>query len=84
MKLSGLLIRAFAVSLALSPAIGLAKGFHGGGRTHVKGYVKKNGKYVAPHDRTAPNGTKADNWSTKGNVNPETGKAGTKSPDPQH
>src|SRR3954466_12654226 len=45
---------------------------------HVKGYTKKDGTYVAPHDRTAPNSTKNDNWSTKGNVNPETGKAGTK------
>jgi hypothetical protein len=83
MKPSGLLVRAFAVLLALSPAIGFAKGSHGGGRTHVKGHMKKNGTYVAPHDRTAPNKTKTDNWSTKGNVNPETGKAGTKSPDPK-
>jgi len=45
---------------------------------HVKGYVKKNGTYVAPHDRTAPNATKNDNWSTKGNINPETGKLGTR------
>lgn len=83
MKLSGLLVRAFAVLLVLSPAIGYSKSGHHGGTTHVKGYVKKNGKYVAPHDRTAPNGTKTDNWSTNGNVNPETGKAGTKSPEPQ-
>ena len=45
---------------------------------HVHGYTKKDGTYVAPHDRTAPNRTKNDNWSTRGNVNPETGKAGTK------
>ena len=49
---------------------------------HVKGYVKKDGTVVAPHDRTAPNNTKNDNWSTKGNINPETGKEGTKPPDP--
>jgi hypothetical protein len=48
----------------------------------VKGYVRKTPTYhyVAPHYRTSPNHTKIDNWSTKGNVNPYTGKAGTKSP----
>lgn len=46
---------------------------------HVKGYTKKDGTYVTPHYRSSPNGTKSDNWSTKGNVNPYTGKAGTKS-----
>ena len=44
----------------------------------VRGYVKKDGTYVAPHQTTTPNDTTRDNWSTKGNVNPYTGKAGTK------
>lgn len=48
--------------------------------THVKGYTKKNGKYVAPHRRTTPDKSKKNNWSTKGNVNPYTGKLGTKEP----
>jgi hypothetical protein len=30
------------------------------------------------YDRSTKDGTKANNWSTKGNTNPETGKAGTK------
>jgi hypothetical protein len=47
-------------------------------RTHVSGYVSKSGKYVAPHDRTSKDGTRNNNWSTKGNRNPDTGKAGTK------
>lgn len=46
----------------------------------VKGSVRKNGTYVAPHQRTAPNSTKIDNYSSKGNVNPGTGKEGTKDP----
>jgi len=46
----------------------------------VKGYTKKSGKYVEPHYRTAPNETEQDNWSTKGNINPYTGKKGTKNP----
>jgi hypothetical protein len=46
-------------------------------QVHVSGYTKKDGTYVAPHQRTAPNSTKADNYSTQGNVNPYTGKEGT-------
>jgi len=45
---------------------------------HVKGYYKKNGTYVQPHYRSNPNYTKSDNWSTYGNINPYTGKKGTK------
>lgn len=48
---------------------------------HVNGYEKKDGTYVEPHERTAPNRTKDDNWSTKGNENPNTGKEGTKEGD---
>ncbi|MDM0007914.1 hypothetical protein QTI51_24515 [Variovorax sp. J22G73] len=51
------------------------------GSHSTSGYVKSNGTYVAPSHATNPNGTKADNWSTKGNVNPYTGKPGTKSQD---
>lgn len=47
----------------------------------TKGYVKKNGTYVAPSHATNPNKTKLDNYSTKGNVNPYTGKVGTKKAD---
>jgi hypothetical protein len=47
----------------------------------TKGYVKKNGTYVAPAYKTKPNKTKADNYSTKGNTNPFTGKKGTVNPD---
>jgi hypothetical protein len=46
----------------------------------VRGHITKNGTYVAPHYQTNPNGTKNDNWSTKGNVNPITGQPGTKNP----
>lgn len=46
----------------------------------VRGYTRKDGTYVAPHRATNPNSTLMDNWSTKGNVNPDTGKAGTKDP----
>lgn len=48
--------------------------------TTVRGYIKKDGTYVAPHVRTTPNSSKLDNWSTKGNTNPYTGKEGKKDP----
>lgn len=43
----------------------------------VRGYYRSNGTYVQPHQRTAPNYTRNDNYSTIGNTNPYTGKAGT-------
>ncbi|CAN7693075.1 MULTISPECIES: hypothetical protein [Variovorax] len=51
------------------------------GSHSTSGYTKSNGTYVAPSHATNPNGTKADNWSTRGNVNPYTGKPGTKPQD---
>jgi len=47
---------------------------------HVSGYTKSNGTYVMPHYRTAPNNTINDNFSTRPNINPYTGKQGTISP----
>lgn len=72
------LIRFLILALLFSfPASGKGRG----GKVRVDGHYKKNGTYVAPHYRTTPNGTKNDNWSTIGNVNPYTGDAGTKNPD---
>jgi hypothetical protein len=48
--------------------------------TNVHGYTKKDGTYVAPHHRTSPNNTQRDNWTSKPNQNPYTGKDGTKEP----
>lgn len=61
--------------LALLVAVSFSLSAFAGG---VRGYTTKGGSYVAPHHRTAPNATKADNYSTKSNVNPYTGKKGTK------
>jgi hypothetical protein len=48
---------------------------------YVHGYIRKDGTYVTPYHATNPNGTKTDNYSTIGNVNPYTGKPGTKKAD---
>jgi hypothetical protein len=47
----------------------------------VKGYFKPSkSSYVMPSYRTSPNKTKLDNYSTKGNYNPYTGKKGYTNP----
>ena len=46
----------------------------------VRGHVKKDGTYVAPSRATNPNRTQRDNYSSKPNVNPYTGKQGTRTP----
>jgi len=46
----------------------------------VNGYNRANGTYVQPHYQTDPNGSRFDNYSTQGNVNPYTGQAGTVNP----
>ncbi|WP_395701241.1 hypothetical protein [Aquabacterium sp.] len=52
-----------------------------GGAHHVAGHSNKKGQYVHGHRQTNPNGSKRDNWSSKSNTNPDTGKKGTKDPD---
>jgi hypothetical protein len=47
---------------------------------YVRGYVRKDGTYVAPHYQTNPDSSVLNNWSTRGNVNPYTGKVGTIDP----
>ncbi|WP_288402344.1 hypothetical protein [uncultured Acinetobacter sp.] len=44
----------------------------------VRGYYRSNGTYVSPHMRSNPDGNFYNNWSTIGNINPYTGKEGTK------
>lgn len=48
--------------------------------TSVRGYYRKDGTYVQPHRRTTPDSSRTNNWSTRGNINPYTGRAGTQDP----
>jgi hypothetical protein len=59
---------------------GKSTGTTSGTAHYVQGYTRSNGTYVPGHYATNPNSTKLDNYSTKGNTNPWTGKPGTKSP----
>ncbi len=45
---------------------------------YQKSYIKKNGTLVQGHQKTKKNTTDADNFTTKPNTNPYTGKKGTK------
>ena len=48
---------------------------------YVNGYTKSNGTYVSGYNRSSANYTTSDNYSTKGNTNPYTGEAGTRTYD---
>jgi hypothetical protein len=67
-----------AMSLLIAASIGLSAFAQGSRR--VGGYTRRNGTYVKPHYRTRADRTQRNNWSTKGNRNPYTGKRGTKRP----
>lgn len=78
---------AFLAACAISTGVEAKGGSHSGsgsshassGSSHsVKGYTRKDGTYVPPSHATNPDGSKYNNWSHKGNVNPYTGKEGTK------
>lgn len=87
-------IMVLALSLFLTVALigeASARGRWGGGyrsggygyssrSVPVRGYVRRNSTFVMPHSRTSPNATIKDNWSTRPNVNPFTGKLGTRNP----
>ena len=68
------LILALVATVLFAPAVSA--------QVHVNGYTRSDGTYVAPHYRSSPNSTVNDNWSTRPNVNPYTGAAGTKDPTP--
>lgn len=45
----------------------------------VRSYTRSNGKYVSPYYRSNSNSYRWDNYSSRGNINPWTGKKGYKS-----
>lgn len=69
-----LLVLAIIFSLALTTA-GISEA-----AVRVKGHTTRNGTYVAPHYRSSPDKSTLNNWSTKGNYNPYTGKKGSTAP----
>jgi hypothetical protein len=49
-------------------------------QVRVQGHIRKDGTYVAPHYRSAPDNNIYNNYSTKPNINPYTGQTGTVNP----
>lgn len=68
------------IALCLTGLNAYAKKASGGigGSDSFRGHIKKDGTYVQPQRATNPNNTQRDNWSSKPNVNPYTGKQVTK------
>ncbi len=58
--------------------LGVGMFFGNADAAYTRGYVRSNGTYVSGYYRTNPDSTRINNYSTRGNVNPFTGKAGTK------
>jgi hypothetical protein len=50
------------------------------GEHYVPGYYRKDGTYVSGHYQTNPDKSFWNNYSSFGNINPHTGKIGTKLP----
>lgn len=70
----------FLIALVLAFVFSVSVAF--AGDVYVRGYYRKDGTYVQPHYRSAPDGNASNNWSTRGNVNPYTGQPGTRDPSP--
>ena len=49
--------------------------------TYVNGYYRRDGTYVQPHWRSAPDGNPYNNFSFPGNTNPYTGQVAPGNPD---
>jgi hypothetical protein len=54
----------------------------GAGDVSVHSYTRRDGTFVQSHHRSHPDHNFWNNWTTKGNVNPYTGKEGTKTTPP--
>jgi hypothetical protein len=73
----------FAAALMLAATGAQAQNYGTGSNpsTHTtSGYATSRGTYVAPYVATNPNGTQRDNYTATGNVNPNTGAVGTRTP----
>jgi hypothetical protein len=64
-------------SSKIGPGTGSNTQSHG-----VRGHVRKDGTYVAPHRQSNPDKSFNNNWSTNPNTNPSTGKQGTRTTPP--
>lgn len=73
-----------AVIFAASTSMAFAQYGYGTGSnsrsTYVQPRINSNGTFTGGHYRTTPNNTQLDNYGTRGNYNPYTGRTGTRTP----
>jgi hypothetical protein len=69
-----MLTRAFATLLLV------AVGAYASADEYVRGHYRSNGTYVAPYYRSERDSSYNNNWSVYPNVNPYTGRQGSRSP----
>jgi hypothetical protein len=74
------MIRAFLSAVLGASLLAGAVGTALAGDVYVRGYTNRNGTYIQPHYRSAPDSNPNNNWSTRGNINPHTGEVGTREP----
>jgi len=67
--------RILAIVIVLAVVAFSLEAFAGGksGSVSVNGYYRKDGTYVQPHTRSAPDDSPTNNYSMPGNYNPNTG-----------
>jgi len=64
----------------LSGVISVYYDLNGTPYLYIDGYTKKDGTYIKGYYRSLPDKNKLNNWSSKGNINPFTGKKGYEKP----
>jgi hypothetical protein len=72
-----------AAALTIAATAVQAQGYGTGSNSNshsVQGHTTSSGTYVAPYVATNPNSTQRDNYGATGNVNPNTGAVGTRTP----
>jgi hypothetical protein len=67
------------IGAAAAEARGGGRSF-GGGSHSIRGHFRSSGTYVMPSGARNPNRTQYDNYGTRGNYNPYSGRVGTKTP----
>jgi hypothetical protein len=62
------------MKITLAIAAFVLFGFSQANADTVRGYVRKDGTYVAPHQRTSPDHNPYNNYNFPGNYNPNSGR----------
>jgi len=65
---------------ALNGIISVYYDLNGTPYIYIKDYTRKDGTFVKGYYRSLPDKNKLNNWSSKGNTNPFTGKKGYEKP----